>query len=630
ELKMYENYFDYIICGDVLEHLYNPLDVIICMKHFLQSDGHFIISLPNIAHGGIKLNLLKNKFNYNDYGLLDKTHIRFFSLKSIIDFMTNASLEIIDINMVVMPIENSIENVQEKEHPIEIVNYIKKDIESYVYQYVIKSKISKLDMQTLFEKNFKKTLLSKEEKQMLMRNLILSEMPHKKLWGSKLRPFLRNLKKKFLPPPVIKTQKIPNTTNIKMQKLVRKFLQISNKYIIKNINRILSKLKNPLFLKTLYINASEKSSEYVNGSKINIKLTDDTMKLIAFYLPQFHPIDENDKWWGKGFTEWINVTKAVPQFLGHYQPHLPDELGFYDLRLNEIMYRQIELAKQYGIYGFCFHYYWFSGKRLLEKPIFDFLNNKELNFPFCLCWANENWTRRWDGQDNEILISQTMEDGDDIKFIEDIIPFFKDSRYIRINNKPVLIIYRIHLYTKEKVQKIVRNWRNYCKQVGIGDLHLIAALTHGFFDNPSEWGLDAAIEFPPHNMNLPNISNYLPIMNPNFKGAIYDLSKYFQQDNYLKKNDFTIYRTVFPNWDNTARLPNNGSIFLNANPETYKKWLSDAIKFTKTNYSKEDQFVFINAWNEWAEGAHLEPDAKYGYAYLNETKKALENQFDKN
>ncbi|MDD3984522.1 MAG: glycoside hydrolase family 99-like domain-containing protein [Methanobacterium sp.] len=239
------------------------------------------------------------------------------------------------------------------------------------------------------------------------------------------------------------------------------------------------------------------SDEYVNRSNRNYKQQKKDAKLIAFYLPQFHTIKENDKWWGKGFTECSNVTKAQPQFLGHYQPHLPDELGFYDLNHTTILYKQVELAKKYGIYGFCFHYYWFSGKRLLEKPIFNYLNDKNLDFPFMLCWANEPWSRRWDGSENDILMPQNFGKDDYIKFIEDIMPFFKDERYIKIDNCPLLIIYRPH-YISKVMNDAIKVWRDYVKRNGFDDLYILNTRTGGFHSHPSEWGIDATLEFPPN------------------------------------------------------------------------------------------------------------------------------------
>lgn len=382
------------------------------------------------------------------------------------------------------------------------------------------------------------------------------------------------------------------------------------------------------YILDLYDRASRKSPEYVQLSQNHVNLTDDDIKLIAFYLPQYHPIPENDMWWGEGFTDWRNVAKAVPQFGGHYQPRLPDELGFYDLRLLEVLKRQIELAQQYGIYGFCFHYYWFNGKKLLEQPLNQFLSHPELDFKFCICWANENWTRRWDGLENEILIAQTHSIENDIAFIKELELLFKDPRYIRINGRPVLIVYRVGLFPDAK--KTAERWRKYCKQQGIGEIYLIAAQGFGFSD-PRPYGFDAAVEFPPHTMhNCANITSNIKIFNPDFSGNIFDYEDFVKSKIYLKTAPFKLFNTVSPGWDNTARRMNNASIFYGSNPEIYKEWLSNVAKFTRKIHAKEERFVFINAWNEWAEGAYLEPDTKYGYGYLQATSEVvLDYRYDK-
>lgn len=346
------------------------------------------------------------------------------------------------------------------------------------------------------------------------------------------------------------------------------------------------------------------------------------VKLIAFYLPQFHPIPENDKWWGRGFTEWSNVSKAVPQFMGHNQPHLPGELGFYDLRLPEVEERQVELAHKYGVHGFAFYYYWFNGKRLLEKPLENYLNNQNITFPFCICWANENWTRRWDGLESDILIEQEHTPESDITFIRELAPLLRDSRYIRIGERPLIIVYRPKLFPQPA--EMVRCWREYCQQEGLGNPYLVAVQAFGF-DNPEEIGFDAAIEFPPLNDGgFRDINDAMAILNPQYQGKIYNYYDAMRIFGYRKLPGFKLFRGVFPGWDNEARKPGRGFSFAFSAPHAYKNWLSHVCQETiQAESDPEKRLVFINAWNEWAEGAHLEPDSKYGYAYLQATADAL-------
>ncbi len=384
------------------------------------------------------------------------------------------------------------------------------------------------------------------------------------------------------------------------------------------------KVKNEEILKDIYINNPNLSSaNYVKKSSREFERKKKDPKLIPFYLPQFHTIPENDKWWGKGFTEWTNVTQGQPQFIGHYQPHLPDELGFYDLNTTKILKKQIILAKKYGIYGFCFHYYWFSGgKRLLEKPIFNYLNDESLDFPFMLCWANEPWSRRWDGSEEDILIDQKFEESDIQNFIEDIMPFLKDKRYIKFNNCPILIVYRPHFFSKNMMLKMSKIWREYVKKEGFNDLYLLHTRTGGFKSNSTEWGFNGELEFPPNNISHKNAINNEKIINPNFKGKILDLPKIATNNFINVPEDENLYKTVMPSWDNTARKKDSGHIYNNSSPDFYKKWLVNSIKRTEKLHP-DNKIIFINAWNEWAEGAHLEPDKKHGFAYLEATLDAL-------
>lgn len=345
-------------------------------------------------------------------------------------------------------------------------------------------------------------------------------------------------------------------------------------------------------------------------------------RVIAFYLPQFHAIPENDQWWGKGFTEWTNVRAAEPQFIGHYQPHVPGDLGYYNLLDPAVQRRQIELAKLYGVEGFCFYFYWFGGKRLLEKPVENWLNDKSLDLPFCLCWANENWTRRWDGLDAEILIDQKHSPEDDIAFIAEAAPYLRDPRYIRVAGKPLLLVYRPSELPSAK--QTAQRWRKWCVENGIGDIHL--AYTQSFEQvDPSVYGFDAAIEFPPNRSHPPDMTQAVTPLHAEFSMKVYDWRVFKERSESYGDPGYSLYRTVCPGWDNTARRKNAGTAFINNTPELYCGWLADAIKDTKKRFTRPDQrLIFVNAWNEWAEGAHLEPDARYGYAWLQATRDALE------
>jgi lipopolysaccharide biosynthesis protein len=346
------------------------------------------------------------------------------------------------------------------------------------------------------------------------------------------------------------------------------------------------------------------------------KKFDSRIKVVAFYLPQFHPFKENDQWWGKGFTEWINVSKAKPNFVKHYQPHLPIHLGFYDLRLPENMIEQAKLAKNYGISGFNFYYYWFDGKLLMYKPFEILLKHKEIDIDFCITWANENWTRKWDGLENDVLIAQNHSDDDSIKFIESLYKYFEDDRYIRIDNKPVLIIYRADII--QDIKRIGNLWRAKVKEAGFDDIYLICAQTFGI-KSPKKFGFDAAMEFPPHSVSNTVVNNQVDIINDRFNGYIYDYKQVVDIALKFKSPRYNLFRTAMLSWDNTARKQNHSHIFHNFSIKDYKRWLLHIVSNSYEKENDNETLVFINAWNEWAEGTHLEPDRKYGYGYLQAT-----------
>jgi len=378
------------------------------------------------------------------------------------------------------------------------------------------------------------------------------------------------------------------------------------------------------WLKTDFKKASLKVNEqshYVPKALDSLEGVDLPVKVIAYYLPQFHPFKENNEWWGEGFTEWTNVTKARPQYLGHQQPRLPGELGFYDLRLPQVMRQQIDLAKQYGVNGFCFHHYWFGGKRLMETPVQNFLKDKSLDIDFCLCWANENWTRRWDGLENDVLISQKHSPEDDIAFLDDIMPALKDERYIRVDGKPLLILYRASSLPDAK--ETGKRWREHAIKNGLPGLYLVVV---NAFDvsSPQPYDFDAIVEFPPHQVGAKDITDSITPLNKNFSGRVYDYEELALRAGKIDNENFTCFKAVMPSWDNEARKPTQGFSFYNAKPELYAKWLDSAIK-TTMNRKPEERLVFVNAWNEWAEGAHLEPDRHNGYAYLHATANILRN-----
>lgn len=343
-------------------------------------------------------------------------------------------------------------------------------------------------------------------------------------------------------------------------------------------------------------------------------------RLIAFYLPQFHPIPENDKWWGKGFTEWTNVTKARPWFAGHEQPQLPADLGYYDLRVDEVREEQARLAATYGISGFCYYYYWFNGRRLLEAPLDAMLKKGTPDFPFCICWANESWSRRWDGSEQELLMEQVHSPESDRKFIEDVIPILRDPRYIRVDGAPLLIVYRISLMPDPIAA--TETWRKVCKEAGIEKLHIAAVQSFGIED-PRSYGCDSAVEFPPHGISASEITQEVEGLDPKFEGKIFDYRDLVSGDELKQDSKYDVFPGVMPSWDNTARRNGRGHVFHNATPNLYEEWLRSAIARAARQPVAGEQIVFINAWNEWAEGTHLEPDKRWGHAFLEATRRAL-------
>lgn len=368
-------------------------------------------------------------------------------------------------------------------------------------------------------------------------------------------------------------------------------------------------------------------SEYQENIDFSDKTTD--IKMLAFYLPQFHSFKENDEWWGEGFTEWNNTTVCAPRFEGHYQPRTPHrDIGYYDLANIETLRHQAELAKQHGIYGFCFYYYWFSGKRLMEKPVDMLLEHPEIEFPFCLCWANENWTRAWDGQNRSVLIAQDYSDEDDLRFMADLKKYIDDKRYIRIDGKPLVIVYNPGQIPD--CEKSFRTWREEARKLGIGEILIWTCQTA---NNTAaslhiEDYIDAEVEFPPHNTWFSDFA----IKDMELRGKSATIINYqklvegWTQIYQAKKDEQTqkpVHRACMMAWDNAARRKDNWFTYNCFSLKSLYDWVLLISGQARRDFSENERFVFVNAWNEWAEGTYLEPDERFGYANINTVSKAL-------
>lgn len=366
-------------------------------------------------------------------------------------------------------------------------------------------------------------------------------------------------------------------------------------------------------------------SEYQDNIDFSDQNTD--VKMLAFYLPQYHTFPENDEWWGKGFTEWTNVRSGDSRFEGHYQPRVPHtDIGYYDLSDIEVMRKQAILAKQHGIYGFCFYYYWFSGKRLMEKPVDMLLEHPEIDLPFCLCWANENWTRAWDGQNKNVLIAQDYSEDDDIRFMKDLKKYIDDERYIRINGKPLVMVYNPGQIPD--CHKSFAKWREVAKEIGLGDILIWTCQT----SNNTATALkitdciDAEVEFPPHNMWMESAA----IRNVDLHGKSAFLYSYpavvetvIENMKQAGKKRVPVHHGCMLAWDNAARRKDAWFTYCGFSLKSLYKWVLAISEKAREDFAPEERFVFINAWNEWGEGTYLEPDEKYGYANINTVSKAL-------
>jgi lipopolysaccharide biosynthesis protein len=340
-------------------------------------------------------------------------------------------------------------------------------------------------------------------------------------------------------------------------------------------------------------------------------------RIVPFYLPQFHPIPENDRWWGEGFTEWTNVTAARPIFEGHNQPNLPADLGFYDLRLDEVRSAQMELAAAHGVEGFMYYYYWFAGHRLLSAPV-DALLASDVEKPFCLMWANENWTRRWDGRSSDVLMGQDYDRVPAVEFIDDVMKFLADPRYLRVDGRPVLAVYRISQIPDYR--EVIEAWRCRAREAGVGELFLlsvdVARQFDGLIGGPKAAGLDGLLGFPPHNLKWEWVSHGGLSVDKRFKGSLlsYEAMARDAERRMLRLDD-SMFPGVMVNFDNTARRQFNSDVWFGSNPYTFRRWLAAAVSGV-AHRDADQRIVFVNAWNEWAEAAILEPTMRFGRTFL--------------
>jgi hypothetical protein len=368
------------------------------------------------------------------------------------------------------------------------------------------------------------------------------------------------------------------------------------------------------------------------------------LRLIAFYLPQFYPTPYNDEWWGKGFTEWTNVVQGRPHFKDHYQPHLPADLGFYDLRLPEAREAQAELAREYGVYGFCYYHYWFNGKRILERPLDEVLASGRPALPFCVSWANESWTRTWKGHQDKVLMQQSYSPEDDLKHIRHLLPTLSDDRYIQVDGKPLLLVYRIELLPDPVATAEI--WRREAEKWGLRGLFLVSLesnYVHGI-TSPAAVGFDATVRFQPdYTVPAPvliqsparvgavkAIKTHMPWLHRGVKrlksqpqsvpDSLVDYAGLYRNWQNRPPRVERHFECVTPMWDNSARRYRGATIVTGSSPQLYEQWLREVVHSTVPG-SDGQKTVFINAWNEWAEGCHLEPCQKWGRQYLEATRR---------
>ncbi len=395
----------------------------------------------------------------------------------------------------------------------------------------------------------------------------------------------------------------------------KKISDSGTKFNKKNIEEYGKWLKDVKTNKSLFVPFTENPYKRKKGD----------VKIFAYYLSQFHSIPENDEVHGKGFTEWNNVASTTPAFIGHYQPKIPYDLGFYNLLMPEVLRRQVEIAKTYGIYGFCFYYYWFNGTKVLDTPLRNFLNS-DIDFHFHFFWANETWSSRWQGGSKDIILEQVYDKEKFEQFFYDMLPYLKDQRYEKINNKPILMIYYPEDMERDLFVLFSDTLNRLARENGFDGMYLTAVFDFKkdkqFLQN---YKLDGLTEFYPFGLKNKLKQMKKPIISKEMSLTIHDLHKFIKTEKHLFDTDYDLYKCACPNWDNSPRKLYSHADMYHIEEGDFAKWLKDNIKWTEKHNDSSKQYTYINAWNEWGEGAVLEPTVRYGYKDLQALKDVLES-----
>ena len=559
-LGLKPNSVDGVVLGDVLEHMYDPWRALTALLPWLTPDAELVISLPNVRNLWLMNEIAEGRFTYTPDNLLDITHIRFFTLREIHSMLDSTGYSITP------------GGVNLDERLVDYFNQHKHLRGPCVLQY------QSLAIRATGE----------EVAELCAKQFIFRAQPKKGIKDALapvaeagIQNLIHDYDESFNPDPVHHVATLPPRPD-----------------------------RDPV-----------------------------ATRLFAFYLPQFHPTAQNSEWWGDGFTEWTNVTRARPTFAGQYQPRHPGELGYYDLRVPEVMARQVALARQAGLAGFVFYYYWFSGERMLEKPLLDYMARyAELQLPFFVMWCNENWRKTWvdkEQHEHDLLMEHKHRPDDPERFIDDLAPVLAHEGYFRMDGKPVILVYPMvgmeGTQDLEATRQTIQRWRVHARKLGLGEL-LIGGFerngipVEGRMLSVEDVGIDFFFEFPPNNRYIFDASNSMSSIH-----AFYEPDNAIYVTHYRNLADAFISAPVTKpivksvmagSWDNTARKGNKANVYHGCTPPLYEAWLRETVKFAAANpVAGAESMVFINAWNEWAEGVYLEPDRKYGYALLAATQR---------